>query len=490
MKDADILTERRQLMRDEQLGSDLALSVISLLAGLVSIQDADNASHVILALASFTSEDDPWTTPQSHSSAIELLSTLQPDPPFWTSIEKILKETIRPVFAKTRNPAITAAGRKNFHPVPLARFDTSILDPESKPWKVSDVYATTALSWIARQYRPVDKTHLEAHVPLLVPPILALIDDDSTAFKIRGCRVLTDLLSPIKESKSDILQRTNLSSVFEDAIRPCLLSLPTITPEDEAISLLGAAYPALLSLLKLNFVNSSQKALPSTHGPKEIYVSSLTKTLRDNLISSFHHISSTSTTSSSPIASFPYPRLSTLLLDHVTTVIFELGIHTTKYLQDILPLIHTTLSNPFGPAYPPLLFASMAVTRAVILNAHPRLWRWRGEIIGALCSCFLHAVDEEQETSHREERGALSESDENARRAMVRLKNELKGAIYLLKLALETPLQAEGDLGQLEAKDNIAKEIEELVAADDTLRELLMSDVDKSNSEFFGLDRD
>jgi hypothetical protein len=57
-------------------------------------------------------------------------------------------------------------------------------------------------------------------------------------------------------------------------------------------------------------------------------------------------------------------------------------------------------------------------------------------------------------------------------------------------LALENPLQAEGDLGQLEAKDNIAKEIEELVAADDTLRELLMSDVDKSNSEFFGLDRD
>ncbi|KAL4889531.1 ATP :tRNA-specific tRNA nucleotidyltransferase [Aspergillus ambiguus] len=474
------------LMRDEQLKSNLSLSVIFILVDLAPLKDVANASDVVLALASFTSENDPWTTPESCSSSTQLLNTFNTTPSFWTSIEKILKDTIRPIFGKTRNPAVTAAGRKNFHPVPLARFDTSILDPESKPWKVSDVYATTVLSWIIRQYRPEYKSSLEAHTPLLVPSILALIDDDNTAFKTRGCSILLDLLTPIRESNSDILQRTNLSSVFEDAIRPCLLSLPTITPEDEAINLLSAAYPALLSLLKLNFLNTSERSSTSLQEAKQIYIAGLTKTLRENLISSFHHISSTSTTSSSPIASFPYPRLSTLLLEHITAVILELGIHTTKYLQDLIPLVHTTLSNPFGPAYPPLLFASISVTRAVILNAHPRLWRWRGEVIGALCSCFLNIVDEGEEVAVREKQPGSSESA-TVHDTMGRLMKELKGAFYLLRFALENPLQADGEAGQLDAKDNITKEVDELVAADDTLKDLLMADVDTNDGSYFGI---
>jgi hypothetical protein len=328
-----------------------------------------------------------------------------------------------------------------------------------------------------KQIQSTDSTHLEAHFPLLVPPILALIDDDSTTFKTKGCKILTQLITPIKESKSDILHRTNLSSVFEDALRPCLLSLPTITPEPDAISLLGGAYPALLLLQKTTHHNAPSPKSKQTH------LSRVTRTLRENLITSFHHISSTNTTSSSSsFASFPYPRLSTLLLNQMTPILQELAIHTTKYLQDIIPLLHNTLSNPFGPACPPLLLSAVAVMRTVILNTHPRVWRWRGEILGAVSSCWIHAVEEEEVIAERA--GDSGSGGE----AMVKLKKELRGVVYLLKFALENPVQPGEDAGQSEAKESLEKELQDLVSADESLSGLLLEDIDVNDGAFFGED--
>lgn len=325
---------------------------------------------------------------------------------------------------------------------------------------------------------------MEKHFPLLIPPTLTLIDDDSLSFKTRGCSLLLQLLKPIRESQSDILRRTNLSSVFEDAIKQCFFSLPTITPEDDSIRLLGVAYPALLSVLKTAYQNPADKK-PTD---QETYITRITKILRDHLIPSFHHISSTSTTSSTAtFASFPCPRLSTLLVNQISIILPELSIHTTKYLQEIIPVLYSTLSNPFGPAHVPLLFASLAASRAVILNAHPRLWRWRGELLGGVCSCWVYAVEEEEHIAERASRGRGAESDQVTGAALVALRKQLKGVVYLLKFALENPVHAESDVGQLEAKENIRKEMRELVDADDTLGELLLADIDPDDGGYLGI---
>ena len=326
---------------------------------------------------------------------------------------------------------------------------------------------------------------MEQHFPLLIPPTLTLIDDDSISFKTRGCSLLLQLLKPIRESQSDILRRTNLSSVFEDAIKQCFFSLPTITPEDDSIRLLGVAYPALLSVLKTTYQNPADKKATD----QETYIAGITKILRDHLIPSFHHISSTSTTSSSTssFASFPHPRLSTLLVNQISIILPELSIHTIKYLQEIIPVLYSTLSNPFGPAHVPLLLSSLAAARAVILNAHPRLWRWRGELLGGVCSCWVYALEEEEQIAERASRGRGAESDQVTGLALVVLKKEWKGVVYLLKFALENPVHAEGDVSQLEAKENTGKEMRELVDANDTLGELLLADVDPDDGGYFGI---
>ncbi|PWY87530.1 ATP :tRNA-specific tRNA nucleotidyltransferase [Aspergillus heteromorphus CBS 117.55] len=492
-----------------RLRSELSLSVIAALDSILPVHQAANVPDILLALASFTSEADPWTTAETGATSAAILDSFTttarsaPNNSFWTMLESILKEKIRPLFTKTRNPAITAAGRKDFHPVPLPRFDVSILDPEAQPWQAHEVYATTVLSWIVSQYQTSDIAHLEAHFPLLIPPILALIDSSPTALKTQGCLLITHLLHPIRAARSPILRRTNLSSVFDDAIRPCLLSLPTITPEDESLTLLAAAYPALRLLHKTASLPQPQPTTTTTttttttSNPKNPHA----QTLRENLIPSFHHTSITPTTRNDPSTnkpSFPYPRLSTLLLHQIHDELFDLGIQTTKYLQDIIPLVYSVLENPFGTAYPPLLLAGVAVARAVVLNAHPRVWVWRGEILGAVCGCWGvvgEEVDErirEKKKKKKEEEeegtvnGGQSEEDNNdAVDVLERVKRELKGVVYLLRMAVENPVP--GETQALQVKEGFQQEMEDLVAADEELRELLLGEVDgDDDSTFFG----
>ncbi|KAJ6021115.1 hypothetical protein N7540_006619 [Penicillium herquei] len=429
-------------------------------------REISQSPDVIMAMATFVTKQDPWTTDDTVATASSHLSAAGQKCPLWATIEAILKEKIKPLFTQQKNPNITSEGRKNFHPVPLARFDGSVLDDSTRPWKNTDIYATSVLLWISSQYKATDKMHLESHFPLLVPAILSLIDDSNISFKVQGCRLLNKLLMSIRETGSDILIRTNLVSVFEEAITPCLLSLPTITPVNDSLKILSAAYPVLFFLLEVAYINLSlPKSRSQAKKDTETYNTSLAKILRSNLIPSFNHISSSSSISGSN-ASFPYLDLSTLLITKIGSVVNKIGIEATKYLQDIIPILQTTLTNPFGTAYPPLLCMAVSVTRAVILSAQPRIWKWRGELLAALCTCWLHVSEEINE------RTSLSE-----------VSKQLRITAAILKYALQNPVVAYDfsdemmDSDQRYAKEHMAAEFKELIAADPQLEELLRPDV-------------
>lgn len=62
---------------------------------------------------------------------------------------------------------------------------------------------------------------------------------------------------------------------------------------------------------------------------------------------------------------------------------------------------------------------------------------------------------------------------------LANLKREMQATVYLLKHALQNPVVIDGaqDADQLAAKDNMNKELNELVAADAELKGLLLADV-------------
>jgi hypothetical protein len=159
-------------------------------------------------------------------------------------------------------------------------------------------------------------------------------------------------------------------------------------------------------------------------------------------------------------------------------VVQELGIYTIKYLQEIIPVVCTTLVNPFGTAYIPLLLAAVSATRAVILNAHPRIWRFRGELLAAFCECWFHICEDAESIKD------VSPAKEDLRN----LKKLLQGAVYLLKMAVDAAINADSgnDLDGTQANDDhidINRECEDLANADEVLRELLFVDIDEGQDE-------
>lgn len=110
---------------------------------------------VFHALACFTCAEDPWTSRASYELANRLLdSYMKPllDEPkrLEALLNGFLKDKAKPLFAKTRNPAVTAAGRKAISPLP-APIEHSIDETDIKPWKYQDIYAVTAFEWVLKQ---------------------------------------------------------------------------------------------------------------------------------------------------------------------------------------------------------------------------------------------------------------------------------------------------------------------------------------------------
>lgn len=148
-----------------------------------------------------------------------------------------------------------------------------------------------------------------------------------------------------------------------------------------------------------------------------------------------------------------------------------------------MPVVYSTLSNPFGTAYMPLLLAGIATTQAVILNGHPRIWRYRGDLLAAMCQCWINVTRDESSTKDSEQK--------------LQLRNvlpKLQGAVYLLKLsvrgATSTRIGSEegSDLvGLVDDKDvNIDDDVKALVEVDEQLKGLLqIDDVDLDDSYFF-----
>ena len=149
---------------------------------------------------------------------------------------------------------------------------------------------------------------MQANWPLVIPPLLALIDDTSTKFKVKGCNCLTTFL---QQCPSLFLERTGLGEIFENAVMPCLMCLPPLTEEAESLELLKAAYPSLISLAFVRFPDKKHQAAK---------VKALDKVLRNGLVKGYAQAGE-------------HVRIGELLVNQIAIVVTELGIESVKHLK-------------------------------------------------------------------------------------------------------------------------------------------------------------
>lgn len=153
---------------------------------------------------------------------------------------------------------------------------------------------------------------IEAHWPLLIPPLLALIDDSTTRFKVRGCEFLTLFL---KRVPPPLLQRTGLGGVFQNALMPCLLCLPSLVVENESIEILEGAYVAVILLNQVQFPGEKYRTQR---------VISLEKVLTDGIFKGYAHAGEN-------------VKIAELLIQKMISLVKELGIEVVKYSK-VLPV--------------------------------------------------------------------------------------------------------------------------------------------------------
>lgn len=292
----------------------------------------------ILTIISFTAPavTDPWTTQETREIARDLLSQ-QLLRKFNQSdlIETVLKEYLRPAFSKSRPKTVTASGRKAEYPEEDDPHRGLADDSgEVKPWKYEDHRAIAVFHWVVLTSdvslatslsacltlgcflpanRPAQSDCLSKQWPLFIPVLLALLDDGTTRIRRRGLLILDSFL---EKFPSNILRDTGLASVFGDAVFPTLHFLPSITPEEESVLLLEAAYTALLSLAR-KMEPKAGKAEPQSSAPKSKL---LDKVLRDGVFSAYFHVKD-------------HVRIVELLLLQTSKILDEMQISAVKHLK-------------------------------------------------------------------------------------------------------------------------------------------------------------
>jgi tRNA nucleotidyltransferase (CCA-adding enzyme) len=341
-------------------------------------------------------------------------------------VTHFLRQTLKPLFSQAKaNPEITAAGRKKMGE--LVKKNVDFVDEQvTKPWKFKEAWALDMLHWICAS---LDGDIVEREWGFLIPPVLSVVDDTDVKIRARGCELLRLLLKAIP---SIILKRTGLAPLFAESLYISTTYLPSLTEEEDAIEILDAALPALLQLSKTAYPpptsrTADEKAYTSS-------TTSLTTLLRQGILTSYKHAGE-------------HVRIAETLLTHLPSILDALGIETTRFLKDLIPLLVAVMVDPLGAKYPPLLLVATKAMGSVVTNAWPRVGFWRGDLMKGICGCWLR-VREEGEGEDLEE-----------------VKSELKELVGLVGRILEGEEGVDWD-----------NEVRDLIGADDRLAGLFEED--------------
>jgi Tti2 family len=306
--------------------------------------------------------------------------------------KELLASIIKPLFASTRSSSI---------------YKARSLDSPRKLWRDSATWSLDIFKWILDNYGTLQvsqqKQAIESHFPLLVPPLLALLDDDNLTQKKRGCDFLQVLCSCLVRCESGVLSRTGLTKVFEDSLAHNMFLLPSLTPEEQSVDVLSSLYPAYRALVNASFgasfsiqpSNASKltsvaqgrhhisRGILSQHYSRQAMLDRL---LRSGLLAGYVHASD-------------YVQIATLLLSEVSSVLAMMGAASAKYLSEILPLLRSILTNPLGTAYPPLLKSATSAMRQLILHCWPRIAEvWWEECARTIIGLWLVLSNEDDST--------------------------------------------------------------------------------------------
>lgn len=183
-----------------------------------------------------------------------------------------------------------------------------------------------------------------------------------------------------------VLLQTGLGSVFEDAVTPTSMFIPTITELEESVFLLPSAYSALFALFRTLWPSTTPNKDAENHEIDREKYQFLDRMLRKGILPAYQHCST-------------IPEIVEILLVQLRKIVELMGMYSVKHLSQILPLLGAVLTDPFASSRPNLLLAGTKCLQAVVFNSWPRMIveSHRREVIKMLCLCWKHIGEAEEE---------------------------------------------------------------------------------------------
>ncbi|PQE16285.1 tRNA nucleotidyltransferase protein [Rutstroemia sp. NJR-2017a WRK4] len=408
----------------------------------------------LLSLICYTSPKAPWNTSQSHTLSTTLLAPHKEyleSPAFL--ITYLLQTFIKPLFSHAPRPTtITPAARKAASSsAPPRHFDFRENHPENQPWRSGVPYAMIVLEWIVGN---IDPSLLRSTAfPLLIPPLLTLLDSPSNSIRMQALSLLLPLFPKLS---APLLTQTGLASVFQDAISPICLFLPSLTPLEDSVRLLPRAYEVLWGLGGVLFEDSEVPVIASNEKMKEKQkekqkerIKFYTTILQHSLLPSF-------------LSTQDSPQLLLILLPALSTLVQKLGIYTVKYLKDIIPLLASILLNPLWLiSVQEVVIQTLWTLREVMLVGWMRIGRreWRLRVLEGLVGVGGGVRREEGEL---EREGGKGGERETKKKVLEDVKHEIRETAKVFIVAV----RASDDK---EIREEFEDELRDVVKADERL---------------------
>ncbi|KAJ7047754.1 hypothetical protein C8F04DRAFT_20951 [Mycena alexandri] len=310
--------------------------------------------------------DAAWVTPDSGAVARDILHTFS-EPPL-PLIVQILQHTLKPLFRSNPHPSINLeTGRKLTRPAggPMASQDFY----DSQTWKESPG-ASNVLLWCVRN---IPSTAYEDLWHLVIPPLMALLDDYEARYKLTGVRITSVMLERVP---STVLKRTGVDSLLIASLSRSLTQLQS----PETPRLLPAAILTSLTLIQLMTSAGSVERFDQ-----------LCALLGDGIIGSIW-----------PYASDRLPAL-LASIEALPPIIAILGVGCARYLKVLIAqLVHPLAPLEYEKTSVELQISSLRALSAVINACPERIPHWKGTILNGVARCWVGIVDPPKTPDTRE----------------------------------------------------------------------------------------
>ncbi|KAG9103491.1 hypothetical protein FRC06_010473 [Ceratobasidium sp. 370] len=315
---------------------------------------ASERAKIIFASSIFVGQDD-FIDNRCKNMAHDCLDMLGPlDRP---TASQVLLEHLKPIFQSSAHPGVRQdTGRVKQNPLDVQNMY------DEQPWKTHGVGSWNVLAWVLSN---IESDSIEYLWPLIIPPLLTLVDDYDPPYKIKGIIATNALL---RKAPASLLRRTGIDELLFKALQSALQNLTS----DRSPDLLRAAMPCYIALVDL--------VLP---GDTTQRFDKLCELVTDTIVPGWLYASSR-------------VELMTASSEMLSLVVGVLGVGSARFLKAFIPqLTENLFPREFSPVETTLALrlASAKCLLVLMKNTRPRIVHWRHRILNAILRCWVDITD-------------------------------------------------------------------------------------------------